>query len=191
MIYELSPKDQTTDVWLFYDFIARKVKPRSVYQHLVCPSCGKLDELGAVALGLPSVDVVSKVDWFSTNDDWILVSERVVELCNSLKLSGVAFIPLPNATRHLLWIATGAPTDYANAGFEEKGPICTSCTRPRERLVGPFISGMKVPTESSVFRSEVWNESVKGRYSPLFASADVVKAMKAAKISGLEYNQPL
>lgn len=187
--HELAPADPQLDRYAFFtdDARGRRVA-RVMYAHLACPSCGKVDEDKALALGLdPAFVVSSKRDWVSTADDQICVSRRFADFVQSSGFGGLRFIET-SGSEHLLAVCTRrVVSDPALVGFVEKGR-CPNCQRATERFKGPFMAGLAAPAdEATFFAADVPNENHAAAYRPIFASGPVVKALKAGKFKGIDY----
>jgi hypothetical protein len=78
-------------------------------------------------------------------------------------------------------------TAAAKAGFESRGQ-CQICGRFSEKLVGPLLRGMRVPSSDTVFfASQIANENVRVGYRPFFVSDKIVQALKKAKVGGVDF----
>jgi len=189
MIYQLSPKDSRSDSWLFFEDDAKgKLVIREEYRDLRCRACGKIDEETALLRGIsPRFAIRSRRDFIATCDDRICVSSRFCELIASHEFEGLDFFPLPESDLILLIPVCLVQTDELRAGFENHHK-CLVCDRFRERTIGPMIDGMEIPDSSNTFfSSAIANENVKVSYRPLFSSEAIVSALKAAKVSGIDY----
>lgn len=191
MIYVLSPEDDSSDSWLFFEDDAKgRLVVREEYRDLRCRACGKIDEEIALQRGIsPRFAIRSRRDVIATGDDRICVSSRFRDLIASHAFEGLDFIPIPESDRFLLIPVCLVKTDELRAGFENHQK-CSVCERFGERIIGPMIDGMEIPDSSKTFfSSAIANENVKVSYRPLFSSEAIVSALKAAKVSGIDYTE--
>lgn len=135
---------------------------------------------------LREIELRRKQDILHSGEGWTLVSSRFMDALRSSGIVGWSNRPLgTDNNMSLLQIEMAVATDEALAGFESSDP-CEECGRPRERLVGPLGEGMDIPADQiALFRSEIWNESVVGRYAPVFATEAAAKLIRKAHLKGL------
>jgi hypothetical protein len=188
-LFELAPSDGgVLDEYVYFeDGPGGKLRPRAQYTGSTCPRCGKLNEDGALAAGVdPRFEVVSKLDWFATQDDQICVSDRLKQIFQENSLKGLSFLPIPaSPTFHLAVCEELVEVNLPQAGFVES-TSCPACGRPAKRTQGPFVGGLQLPHSSlSVFASRIPNENRLVAYRPLFAFEPVVKILRKAKVKAL------
>lgn len=191
IIYELIGKDVRENVCLFSEW-AEADGVRARYSHLRCRKCGKIDEIQALSYGFDDFHIRSKWDWFVTDDNWTIVSERIMELFTRIGIEGLRYLQIQHApnlfNRYVLINDNEVQTGFTEAGFRQCGEICCYCHRSPEIVSGPIWQGIKISkSEKYVFRSNIWNENLGGKYHQNFATKDVVEDMKKSKITGIEY----
>jgi hypothetical protein len=187
-VCRIAPADPIQADWLFWvDDRAARLRARQQYLDLVCPGCGKLDELGAIERGLPSEFAVKgSRDIVGTADGFLLASVRARKVIEAASMIGCSFRPLLGDDKYQLILPTRfAPTDASRAGVRFIDPRCSVCNRYRE-VVGGFIpEGMEVPQERyAIFAPEVWSESILGRRQILMATEEAGREIKRAKLRG-------
>lgn len=188
-IYTCCSDDDTQEHWLFFEDVGGRLKVRTEYRDLACSSCGKIDEQAALRRGVSSNFAVrAKKDWIGTSDDYVCMTLRLRNIIESNGFRGLVFLEIPEAPNHFVVNCVNlVRTDEVKAGFENHGK-CPTCGRFADRLIGPLIDGMAVPTEDDTFfASAIANESVHVSYRPIFASERIVKVLKAAKIKGVDF----
>jgi len=196
MYFQLFPKDNKIDHWLFHvDDKGGKLITRREYEAMRCNSCGKLDEFAALAAFVPEDVVVnSPWDFVGFSDDFgIAVSRHFVDVIHDHLIKGLAFIPLPGDPRcSLLLPEVFMAVDPALAGFEYPGGKCSSCGRPKEAIIGPLIASVEKPDDPmTIFTGTEHSESVRGRRLNLFCNEQTARILRKSKISGLEIVEAL
>ena len=189
MFYLIEPDDELSDNWLFFEEDLNGVLVvREEYRDLVCQSCGKIDENIAISRGLSSHFIVeTNSDIVATSEDWICVSARFCDEIMKLKFGGLRFIPLADSKHSIVMPELLVETDETRAGFENHNQ-CTSCGRFGERIIGPFIQGMRLPaSDSTFFASSIANENVKVSYYRFFASELMVEAIRKLEFAGIDF----
>jgi len=188
-LYNLVPTDSPVNDWLFwYEDAAGFLRPRQAYEDLVCPVCGKVDEVAAIDKGLdPEITIRSKGDITELSDGLIGASRRAKEIFQNEGIKGLRFIQIQKKNYWVLWPEVRVRTDLNTAGFEFVGPKCYACGRYREVCVGPLSRSLTIPNDPMVvFASEIWNEDMRGRVLWLFAQRPVIEALNKRRLSGLE-----
>jgi len=187
--YTLYPEDTQNADWLFFkDDRNDHLTIRSEYKDLACSLCGKLNEEAAIQKGIAGDFIIkSKLDWHGSFDDQIIVTKRFKDIVESENFQGLNFISIPNDSDRFLVLCTClVSTNEEMAGFENNN-LCSKCGRYEERLVGPLLQGMELPSSDlTFFASEIANENSKVSYRPIFASETIIKILKKWKIKGLD-----
>lgn len=189
MIYMIEPDDELSDNWLFFEDDPNGILVvREEYRDLVCQSCGKIDENIAISRGPSSNFIVqTNSDIIATSEDWICVSARFCEQINNLEFGGLRFVSLADSKFSIVMPELLVETDETKAGFENHNQ-CASCGRFGERIIGPFIEGMRLPTSNSTFfASSIANENVKVSYYRFFASELMVEAIRRLEFAGIDF----
>jgi hypothetical protein len=192
-VFELGSKDSDRCVSLFFrDSDNGRLEARPRYRHLVCASCGKVDEDRALDCGVDeSFATGSRLDWLRTADDQVCVSEKFKLMFEACGFEGLRFVPTASPKCFVAVCTLLVEVDPALAGFKQKG-LCGACGRPTERYEGPFIDGLDVPANAGAFfAAKTRNENARASYRPIFASSGTVKVLRAAKMTGIDYMEAL
>ena len=189
MPFILFTQDIRPQHWLFWTHDAAGcLIPRVEFKDLVCAECGKLDELAALARGVPaSLKIKSRHDFISSDDDFVLVSAWARTFLASLHLQGVEFLSMPSDPNYFVLLPTCLLPTADLTSFTIVGEPCASCGRYREVAGFPELASRPIPTDGSwLFGSQFRSESVRGRRSLPFVTDDVASAIVAAKLTGVE-----
>ena len=186
----LSPKNQRHNNWLFYtESMETGIRLREQYVPLQCAKCKKFDQIAAIDIGIsPDVKIRSKSDYLISSDGLICVSEAAQKVLLEVCPTSVRFVPLPGDSRYSILLPTSfVPTDPAKSHMEFHRP-CQLCGRFRETCLFPALASMSLPSGSNVFACpDLALEGYRERRFWFLASEDVVSALRAAKLSGVEY----
>ncbi|CAN7482084.1 hypothetical protein LJR118_003333 [Acidovorax sp. LjRoot118] len=188
--YELIARDPQLSCYLFSEDDPRGrrvVRPQ--YKPFVCPRCGKVDELRALAqAGVPQMTFRSGRSVVSTCDDFKLCDQRLIDGLGAAGISGLVFLPLDAPQGYFVVLPTArASVDEPTAGMVTHGERCVLCARWRETTVGPLCESIeKPPDERAIFSPAVWSESILGVRPMFLCAAPVAKAVSSQKFSGLE-----
>ena len=216
--YIADPEDNRTNVWLFgYDDprLGHRLFPD--YDDLVCTNCGKLDEPAAIARGInPAVCVQepdARRDLIGTEDGQLLVSCRFADAVRRAGITGLNLLPLPGDGRFFLAQPATVPADLATAGVELHGPYrdtpsggapyltriarletadhrCVKCGRFYELCLAPALSCMALPAVRLViFAPSFPFEKQQGTEALMYCSEDALRALKKARLRGLQVSE--
>ena len=184
----LVPKDHRTTNWILReDDPVNGTRVRTEYEDLQCPQCLKVDEDQAILRGLPkSIVIRSTVDYLSSGDDFIVVSNRFVDFCEAEGIVGFRLARLTDKYTLLLPGGSLAIFDPISCGAEFLRP-CKTCGRFRE-TVGLFAAdGLLHPIAEKVILSIAPSmESTRGRSCWFLTSCATAKILKSAKMKGLD-----
>jgi len=190
--YWLVPEDQRYNNWILHFETDEGVFLRPRYEGLQCPVCRKLDEIGAVQLrGIdPDVRIRSKSDFLESDDGFICVSRKFIEVVTKHGIGGISLVALPGDERYMLAIPQSkAPVKIELCGMEFRGK-CPSCGRYKETLYWPRLRSVELPEDPMVIVCpEVFSEGYKVASYWFYASEKVVKILKSHRISGIDYHE--
>lgn len=176
---------------VFEDDDKDRLVVRREYADLQCQSCHKINEEAALARGLSSrLSIKTTKDWVSTSESWICVSKRFKDYVCGEGIEGLTFMSLPGENMFVLQCNQLVATDESLAAFENHN-LCGVCGRYREKIVGPLLTSLTVPSAAKTFfASQIANENVKVSYRCLFATASLTKDLRKMKFKGLSILEP-
>lgn len=188
----LAPKDQRFNNWIFYrESNESGVRLREEYSSLECPKCHKIDEIAAIELGVsPEVRIRSKSDYLLSDDGLVCVSTSAQKVFAEMSTDSVRLVPLSGDSRYSILLPTNfALTERGKAGMELHR-VCPSCGRFRETCASPAVASLTLPDQETVIACpDIALENSRGRTFWFLVSEDATSALRAAKLSGLEYNR--
>jgi len=188
----LVPKDQRFNNWIFYhESNESGVRLREEYSSLKCPKCRKIDELAAIELGVsPEVRIRSKSDFLVSDDGLVCVSTSAQKVLAEMNTDSVRFVPLPGDSRYSILLPTNfAITDQGKVGMRFLRE-CPSCGRFRETCAFPAVASLTLPDQEMMIACpDIALENTRGRTFWFLVSEDAASALRAAKLSGLEYDR--
>lgn len=187
----LCPKDQRRNSWIFYEENTKGVALRKEYVQFQCAGCGKINEDEALDRPLnEGVRMNAKGDFLITDDGAPCVSKQFIQAADAAGLHGLTFKTVPTGDYALALPDVFAKTDPDRAGFQVEEPRCPVCGRYRGVYVGPMLGAMDVPVNPlTIFASDIANENWRGRVTRLFGSAEVVRALRKASVSGVLFDR--
>ncbi len=189
-LFNIVAKDSRWNDWLFFEEIGEgRPRIRPQYAPLVCKECQKVDELRALELPLPEIQLQGTWDVLGLMDGLMAVSRRFRDHALAQDLSGIDFRPFPVDSRYFLAVpSVFVDFDEGLSGFKRLGPRCSTCGRFAEVLVGPLAVSLAVPEDPLVvFSCKEWNEGARGRVEWLFATKEAIRRLKWGRFSGVEY----
>jgi hypothetical protein len=187
--YTVEPDDSLDGQWLFFrDDERGKLVVRNEYADLVCRSCGKFDEHRAIDFGIsPSFQCRTDRDLVGTSEGWLCASSGMRKYVEECEYGGLTFVPVPQSPHFVVYPAVLVETDEELAAFENHRR-CHACGRYSERIVGPVLAGMRIPSSSTTFfGSAIANENVKVAYRPIFASGEIVESLRSRGFVGVDF----
>ena len=193
--YCLFASDQHYNNYIFYKdcFDTTPLALRATYQHLKCPSCGKIDEFQAFDLPFEDdIRIRSKDDMFFTSDDLFCLSDHARRVIESTGIEGIDFRSLPSNQPYSIAVPTVfVAVDTERAGFENEGQKCNMCGRYEGVFVGPLRESYSPPLDPmKFFVPSVFNESRLGRKFIFHVSDAIRIIIKTHKLKGVQFIPP-
>jgi hypothetical protein len=163
-----------------------KLVLRTDYQDLACAFCGKINELEAIARGLPrDISLSTNLDVVESFDHMLIISSRVKSILEEICDSDVVFHCFPSTgAYYLLMPRVFIHASEGDSAFTVVG-TCKKCARYTEVVWGP-----SVPTVESKQIMAYQLESRLGLMPSWVVSRSVVTVLKAQKpkLRGLLYD---
>jgi len=186
--YSFCTKDTRNFNSIFYHHNDGKFLLRECYFDLLCKKCGKFDEIKSIKRGLAECDIhEKKVDMFGTEEGLICVSKRLKSILENagVKHLDYYFAPSARAAEYFIIIPTRAiPVNKQCYQFTKK---CNICGRYESVNGWPSSLEMELPQEPlAICIPDIPNEKPSGLYFDYMASEDVIKLLKAEKITGVQ-----
>jgi hypothetical protein len=207
--YRISVADvPRTDLILWYYDPEPGMRILPCYADLICPSCGKLDELAALRRRIsPEVRIRNtKRDACASFDMLYVLSARARQTLEAVAPGEVAYYPIPSAPEFFVALPELLlrPTRDSDAfQFGDVRPLenaesypaairdyfadlqsmprCPSCGRDREVIFGP--GRLELPETARIGAVALENPTV-GLMPAWFADQEVARALKKAKHKG-------
>lgn len=188
MIYELCPDESLNDQWLFYaDDEDGRLVVRDEYTELACRRCGKFDEGRAIEIGVsPAFRCETDRDLVATSEDWLCMSRGLREHLDAHGYGGLGYAPIPHSDHLIVYPTMLVETDETRAGFENHRR-CGLCGRFSERVVGPMLAALKIPSVPTFFASTIQSENVKVVRHRIFADEAIVASLRSLRFLGIEF----
>lgn len=161
MFFSLDTLGPAQEPWLLYERDpAGRPRARDVYRRFVCRRCGRMNELAALATGVP-VDfrpAPGGRDAASTADYHLLVTQKALDVLRAVPGTEVHAFPVPASPDH--WVLFPArqlrppadarlytPVEPAEPGegFQVRGRACAGCGRHRQVTLRP--EWLEVPAD--------------------------------------------
>lgn len=185
--YSLMRADQRHNNWILYHETPKlELRPR--YREATCPHCRKVDEYRCVRQGIDAdIRIRAATDVVGTDDEFLCFNRKVQDLVRDKGILGLEFLPMPDARYAIVIAIISVPFDRATSGvrFLDK---CPECGRYRETPGGPCLSSMTLPKDvMTIVTYDPPLERAHARRNNLVASHDVVRILRAARVTGLTY----
>ena len=179
-------KDVNTQNWIFNQDDDDRVWLNPAYRDLQCPKCKKIDEIKAMKRGLVECHIEeTKADYFGTHDGMICVSARFKTVLSKIGVKDIDYYPIPRKGREY-YVFVPTRRVWAKRSFFKYGRKCVECGRYKTVYGGPSSLEMKLPDEPNVVCiMDIPPEKEGGIMLAPMAGEDVVKALKAAKLTGI------
>jgi hypothetical protein len=176
----------------FFPFPDAQVQIKPQYQHLCCKKCGRFDsdKVFDVGFGDP-VTIRLKGELGHTDDRMFIINNHVLGVLHRAKVQGFETKPLGTSGWHAVRVTLRVRS--ADGIIKNRKPNCSTCGRPRESYGSyDYCSEIDVPKRDNTFftHKRAWPSS-HFRDRDVFATEDVVIALKAAKVKGPYFNRLL
>ncbi len=170
------------------------ISVRDEYQKLMCPKCGRIDELKALRRGVStSVQLPKNAPDIFTSDDWLhVVSTRAKDTLDGVRGVKMKCFPIPDSDHWVLWPSklfyAPGKSDFRPAGgipvdspaIKIRKPPCKTCGRLRE--VTWTSDDFIVP--SPITLAGVYLDRARVVSIGVVISATVKQTLESAKITG-------
>lgn len=164
------------------------LRVRDRYQHLACVTCGKFDEVDALKLGLESMKIKMKLDIGYTFDFCYVCKPAVADWFRENGCTGVSFSVIPGSELLVMIPEYLVEVGINDSGMQLIGEPCPSCGRYRETCFVPALNNAMRPSDDRiVITPSVWTEKAAVAMSDIRVSETVMKEMKGAQITGLDW----
>ncbi len=184
--YEFIANDQIWNNWLVFEELKDQppqIKPR--YKYILCPRCHKFDHDAVFKEGFDSnVKIRGRGDIIATDDGFHCFNDKAKSIIQAEHFKGITFKALGKTGWHVASITLRVKADPR--AYELHKPVCPHCKRPAE-VTGLFQyeSQVEVPRKTGTFFSTIMDRYCSGFFDrPIFATEDVVFALKKAGIKG-------
>jgi len=191
--YSIDPKDHRYDNYVFFesdDDIGLVV--RTQYSHLRCPVCKRMDTAKALELPCPAgVRIRGRHDLQQTHDGVYYCNSRTRQVLDDNGVSGIRYVQIPDQSDYYLIVPTWkCPIDRSQPGFEFVPPQCSKCGRFTEVYRFSRLTAMTLPEDPLVvFTPEISRESGSFTIITLLISEQVMKILKAGRVSGISFSK--
>lgn len=190
----LCDRDPSFANWVLYERDPDKpLTLRSRYRRFQCSKCKKVDELAAIKSGLDNNVVIrSRKDITRAYDDWIVVNQKAKAVLDSLAVTGVALLPLPDGKRYILLpkLRVQVVDMSSPSAMRVYGPECPACGRARERKGCPALKRLKLPKRGFDIRL-LWPplEHYRGHHQMFLVGRPIVDAIRKQGLKGPTFRE--
>ena len=150
-MYVLHPHDSVNQPFILrQDDPAGRLVVMDVYQDLICPICGKLNEKTALERGIQAgIIVKSKRPILGSYDSFYLVDERGKQVFSTILPDQIDYYKIPSSTFYVASAKVWLEPEESNPGVEFERGRCKQCGRAGEVLWGK--KPLKVPNFQPFF----------------------------------------
>jgi hypothetical protein len=198
-IYQFFAEDPRTYPWLVFKVDnsglvlsgINSVKDR--YRHIVCCECHGFSHDQIFDEGFDeTLNIRSRKQFVSTGEGFLCVSQAFREFYVESNYSGLDFKHVGRGW-HVISVTERLALKAFDDVYEVKGPQCNTCGRPKSVTgVISYLSELGASPKSNCFFSTVSDRFCAGFTDrPLFASEEIVLAMKHKGLKGGEFRRLL